>query len=105
MTYEEFARDFWREMKSMAVTPALSIGEVCTITLNTTQYRSRRPEERDIHIHYLIDRLLSGEEVARSALEHYGIRVTIREAVSPEIFLALRSPAIPIEGSRLAPGT
>jgi hypothetical protein len=29
MTYEEFARDFWREMKLMAVTPAMSIGEVC----------------------------------------------------------------------------
>jgi hypothetical protein len=35
MTYEEFARDFWREMKSMAVTPALSIGEVCGLLVFT----------------------------------------------------------------------
>lgn len=56
-----------------------------TLSLDTEKYRSRRPDERDSNIHYLIDRLLAGEEVAVSALEHYGIRVTIREATKPEI--------------------
>lgn len=56
-----------------------------TISLDTAKYRERRPEERDQSIFYLVDRLLAGEEVASSALEHYGLKVTIREAVTPEI--------------------
>jgi hypothetical protein len=56
-----------------------------TIALDTARYRARRPEEREHPIFYLLDRLLTGEEVAQSELEHYGLRVTIREALSPEI--------------------
>lgn len=56
-----------------------------TIALDTGKYRLRRPEERADSIHYLIDRLLSGDEVAKDALEHYGLRVSIREAVKPEM--------------------
>lgn len=56
-----------------------------TIALSTERYRARRPEERRNNIAYLLDRLLAGEEVAQDALEHYGLKVTIREAVSPEI--------------------
>lgn len=56
-----------------------------TIALDTSKYRLRRPEERAESIHYLIDRLLAGEEVAKEALEHYGLRVSIREAVKPEM--------------------
>jgi hypothetical protein len=56
-----------------------------TIALDTHRYRERRPQERDEHIHYLVDRLLAGEAVAHSALEHYGLKVTIREALAPEI--------------------
>jgi hypothetical protein len=56
-----------------------------TISLDTAKYRVRRPEERDQSIFYLIDRLFAGEEVAQSALEHYGLKVAIRPAVSPEI--------------------
>lgn len=56
-----------------------------TIALDTAKYRARRPEERAESIFYLVDRLLSGEEVADSALEHYGLKVTVRPAVKPEI--------------------
>jgi hypothetical protein len=56
-----------------------------TISLDTEKYRLRRPEERDRQIFYLIDRLLSGEEVAQSALEHYGLKVSVREAFKKEI--------------------
>jgi hypothetical protein len=56
-----------------------------TISLDTAKYRDRRPEERERHIFYLLDRLLAGEEVAQSALEHYGLKVAIRPAVKPEI--------------------
>lgn len=56
-----------------------------TLSLDTEAYRARRPDERSQNIHYLIDRLLAGEEVARSALEHYGIKVELRDATSPEI--------------------
>lgn len=56
-----------------------------TIALDTAKYRARRPDERSEKIGYLLDRLLSGEEVAKSALEHHGLKVTIREALSPEI--------------------
>lgn len=58
---------------------------VVSIALDTERYKLRRPEERANSIHYLIDRLLSGDEVARDALEHYGLNVTIRAAVKPEI--------------------
>jgi hypothetical protein len=33
----------------------------------------------------LVDRLLSGEEVASSELEHYGLRVSVRPAFKSEI--------------------
>jgi hypothetical protein len=56
-----------------------------TVSLDTAKYRARSPRERDGQIHYLIDRLLSGEEVAVSALEHYGIRVSVRAAFKKEI--------------------
>lgn len=56
-----------------------------TISLDTEKYRLRRPEERERHIFYLIDRLLGGESVAEGALEHYGIKVSVREAMTPEI--------------------
>lgn len=50
-----------------------------TIALDTAKYRARRPDERSEKIGYLLDRLLSGEDVAQSGLEHYGLKVTIRE--------------------------
>lgn len=56
-----------------------------TLSLDTTKYRARRPEERDQSIFYLIDRLFAGEEVAQSALEHYGLKIVVKEALSPEI--------------------
>jgi hypothetical protein len=56
-----------------------------TIALSTERYSARRPEERRESIFYLVDRLLAGEEVATSALEHYGLRVAIRPALKPEI--------------------
>lgn len=56
-----------------------------TISLDTARYRERRPEQRERAIFYLVDRLLAGETVADSELEHYGLRVTIRGAVKPEI--------------------
>lgn len=56
-----------------------------TVSLDTEKYRARRPEERQQHISYLVDRLLSGEEVADTALEHYGLKVTIRPAFKKEI--------------------
>lgn len=56
-----------------------------TVSLDTAEYSARRPEERQQHIFYLVDRLLSGGEVADTALEHYGLKVAIREVVSPEI--------------------
>lgn len=56
-----------------------------TLSLDTAKYRERRPEERDQNIFYLVDRLLAGEEVSTSALEHYGIKVRIEAAVKPEI--------------------
>lgn len=56
-----------------------------TIALDTEAYRARRPEERERHIFYLVDRLLAGENVADSELEHYGLRVTVRQAFKPEI--------------------
>lgn len=56
-----------------------------TIALDTSKHRARRPDERANSIAYLVDRLLSGEEVAQDALEHYGLKVTIREALKPEI--------------------
>lgn len=56
-----------------------------TLSLDTSKYHARRPEERDQNIFYLVDRLLSGEEVSASALEHYGIKVRIEAAVKPEI--------------------
>jgi hypothetical protein len=56
-----------------------------SLSLDTTKYRARRPEERDNNIAYLPDRLLCGEEVAADALEHYGLRVTVRAALKPEI--------------------
>jgi hypothetical protein len=56
-----------------------------TISLDTEAYRSIRPEVREHKIAYLLNRLLSGEEVADSELEHYCLKVTIRDAVAPEI--------------------
>lgn len=56
-----------------------------TVSLDTEKYRARRPDERRETIYYLVDRLLCGEEVAQEALEHYGLRVTIREAFKKEI--------------------
>lgn len=56
-----------------------------TIALSTAKYRARRPEERRESIAYLLDRLLAGDEVSQQALEHYGLRVSVREAVKPEI--------------------
>lgn len=52
-----------------------------TLSLDCEKYRLRRPEERERHIFYLVDRLLSGETVAESELEHYGIKATVRAAV------------------------
>lgn len=48
-----------------------------TLSLDTEQYRQRDPRERNGSMHYLVDRLLAGEEVAAEALEHYGIRVVV----------------------------
>jgi hypothetical protein len=56
-----------------------------TIALDTEAYRARRPDERERVIGYLLNRLLSGEEVADVELEHYGLKVTARPAVKPEI--------------------
>jgi hypothetical protein len=56
-----------------------------TISLDTARYRDRRPEERERAIFYLVDRLLGGETVADSELEHFGLRVSVRPAVKPEI--------------------
>lgn len=56
-----------------------------TIALDTQRYRNRRPDERRDSIGYLVDRLLAGEEVSQAELEHYGLRVTVREALGPEI--------------------
>src|SRR5689334_15188647 len=56
-----------------------------TIARDTAAYRQLRPEVREHDVHYLIDRLLAGEAVAQSALEHYGLTVTVREAVATEI--------------------
>jgi hypothetical protein len=56
-----------------------------TISLDTEAYRSIRPEVREHKIAYLLNRLLSGQEVADSELEHYGLKVAIRDAVAPEI--------------------
>lgn len=56
-----------------------------SLSLDTEKYRARRPDERSDHIFYLVDRLFAGEEVAQDALEHYGIKVVIRQALSPEI--------------------
>jgi hypothetical protein len=56
-----------------------------TVSLDTERYRARRPEERSQHIAYLVDRLLAGEEVADTALEHYGLKVAVRPAFKKEI--------------------
>jgi hypothetical protein len=58
---------------------------VLTLSLDTSAYRLRRPDERSHKIAYLLDRLLAGEEIAESELRHYGIRVAVREAVKGEI--------------------
>lgn len=57
-----------------------------TIALDTERYRQNvRPEVKEHRAAYLLNRLLSGEEVAQDALEHLGWKVAIREAVGPEI--------------------
>lgn len=56
-----------------------------TIALDTAKYRARRPEERRESIAYLLDRLLSGLEVAEEEFIHYGLRVTVRAAFKSEI--------------------
>lgn len=56
-----------------------------TISLDTQRYSARRPDERRDSIFYLVDRLLAGEEVAAGELEHYGLKVSAREALKPEI--------------------
>jgi hypothetical protein len=59
---------------------------VISIALDTEAYRLNvRPEVRDGHAVYLLDRLLTGEEVADSALEQLGWKVTIRPAFKKEI--------------------
>jgi hypothetical protein len=58
---------------------------VVSIALDTQAYRSIRPEVREHKIAYLLNRLLSGEEIDQQALEHQGLKVTIRDAVAPEI--------------------
>jgi hypothetical protein len=56
-----------------------------SISLDTLKFKQERPEVRSGHIAYMLDRLLCGEVVADSEFEHHGLRVTVREAVSPEI--------------------
>ena len=59
---------------------------VISIALDTERYRQNvRPEVREGQTAYLLDRLLTGESVAESELEHLGWKVTIREALAPEI--------------------
>jgi hypothetical protein len=59
---------------------------VISIALDTEAYRLNvRPEVRDGHAVYLLDRLLTGEEVADTALEQLGWKVTIRPAFKKEI--------------------
>jgi hypothetical protein len=58
---------------------------VISIALDTSKYSSRPPRERERIAGYFVDRLLAGDEVADSELRHYGLNVTIREAVKPEI--------------------
>jgi hypothetical protein len=55
------------------------------LSLDTSKYSSRRPRERERIAGYFVDRLLAGDEVADSELRHYGLNVTIREAVKSEI--------------------
>ena len=57
-----------------------------TIALDTERYRQNvRPDVKDRHAAYLLNRLLSGEPVADSEFERLGMKVAIREAVGPEI--------------------
>lgn len=56
-----------------------------TIALSTARYGARRPDERRETIYYLVDRLLSGEAVKAEALEHYGLKVSVRPAFKSEI--------------------
>jgi hypothetical protein len=56
-----------------------------SISLDTLKFKQERPEVRSGHIAYMLDRLLCGEVVAQEELERHGLKITIREAVSPEI--------------------
>jgi hypothetical protein len=56
-----------------------------TISLDTLKFKQERPEVRSGHIAYMLDRLLCGEVIAEEELERHGLKITIREAVSPEI--------------------
>jgi hypothetical protein len=58
---------------------------VLSIALDTQAYRGIRPEVRDGHANYLLQRLLCGDEVSDVELERLGWKVTVREATSPEI--------------------
>lgn len=71
-----------------------------TIALDTERYRQNvRPEVKEHHAAYLLNRLLSGQEVARSEFEHLGMRVSVREATGAEIFVRgcgpVATPAVP----------
>jgi hypothetical protein len=56
-----------------------------TVSVDTERHALIRPEVREHHLNYLLDRLLSGKEVAESEFVHLGMKVSVREAVKPEI--------------------
>jgi hypothetical protein len=58
---------------------------VLSIALDTQAYRKIRPEVRNGHANYLLQRLLCGEEVADVELGRLGWTVIVREATRPEI--------------------
>lgn len=84
----------WRWLKERLDNPLPASGSskampryaAITISLDTERYRQNvRPDVKEHHVAYLINRLLSGESVALSEFEFLGMRVTIREALSGEI--------------------
>lgn len=55
-----------------------------TLSLDTERWR-KIPEHSRSGALYIINRLLSGEDVADSELVYFGLKVRVEDAVSPEI--------------------